>query len=237
VAKFANDYAQKEVARLIPWPFDYAGTRHRGRNSEVNHHGEIRVLIGAPMRFVGIAENSPHFLEKCLAEALTSMVSAARERFKFYGMVYTQEDEIAWRQTEFGNRIGVLLEPRKRYLKFLRFVDSCDAVITLPRFSILGRITFIAAALGKPGIFTDNIELNRRLYPGSLASSPVDEKLRNLVHGLLCGLLSLGPVARFLPDAQAAQEIGNFSGNAAKVREMLCAEYSNQKHALLPNCQ
>jgi hypothetical protein len=41
----------------------------------------------------------------------------------------------------------------------------------------------------------------------------------------------LGLVERFLPDAQAAQEIGNFSGNALKVREMLGAA------ALLPNCR
>ena len=139
-------------------------------------------------------------------------------------MVYTQEDETAWRQTGFGSRIGAMLEPRKDYVQFLRFLGNCDAVLTLPRFGVLGRITFIAAALGKPGIFTENVELSRRLYPHSLVESAIDEQLRDRVRDLLFGLLDLGPLEPFLPDIPAAQEVGDFAGNAAKVRELLAAK-------------
>ncbi len=220
-ANFANDCAQAPVAKVIPWPFDYAETRRRGHPKR-NHSTEtIRILLGVPLRFVGIAANAPPFLEQCFADALMAIPQSASNRFKFYGMVYTKEDEIAWRQTGFGSLISVVLEPRKNYLRFLRFLGHCDAVITLPRFSVLGRITFLAAALGKPGIFTENVELSRRLYPHSLVESSTDEKLRDKVRELLFGLLNLGSIKPFLPDIPAAQKVGDFGGNAARVREML----------------
>jgi hypothetical protein len=219
-ANFVNSYAQEEVAKIIPWPFDYAQTRHLGHRDS-NPGGAIRILIGVPLRFVGMAENAPFFLEDCLSEALAAMPPSERVRYKFYGMAYTKEDQVAWQRESFGRKIGAVLEPRKSYVKFLRFVGNCHAVITLPRVGVLGRITFIAAALGKPGIFTDNIELSRRLYPGSLVSSPMDKKLQDLTSDLLHGLANLGPLERFLPDIAATKEVGNFAGNAARVRAML----------------
>jgi hypothetical protein len=223
-ANFADECAQAPVAKVIPWPFDYAETRRRGRPRRNRRPETIRILLGVPLRFVGIAANAPPFLEQCFAEALAALPPAARNRFQFYAMVYTQEDETAWRQTGFGQRLEVVLEPRKNYVHFLRFLGNCDAVLTLPRFSVLGRITFLAAALGKPGIFTENVELSRRLYPRSLVESATDEQLRDRVRDLLFGLLDLGPLEPFLPDIPAAQEVGDFAGNAAKVRELLAAK-------------
>lgn len=223
-ANFADECAQAPVAKVIPWPFDYAETRRRGRPKRNRHPETIRILLGVPLRFVGIAANAPPFLEQCFAEALAALPPEARNRFQFYGMVYTQEDETAWRQTGFGSRIGAMLEPRKNYVQFLRFLGNCDAVLTLPRFSVLGRITFIAAAQDKPGIFTENVELSRRLYPHSLVESATDEQLRDRVRDLLLGLLDLGPLEPFLPDIPAAQEVGDFAGNAAKIRELLGAK-------------
>lgn len=223
-ANFADECAQAPVAQVIPWPFDYGVTRRRGLPKRNRRTETIRILVGVPLRFVGIAANGPHFLEQCLAEALAALPPSARNRFRFYGMVYTKEDEAAWRQNGFGRRIGAVLEPRKNYVQFLRFLGKCDAVLTLPRFGVLGRITFIAAALGKPGIFTENVELSRRLYPHSLVESSTDEQLREKVRDLLYGLLNLGPLAPFLPDVPAAQEVGDFTGNAAKVRELLAAK-------------
>ncbi len=224
VANFADECAQARVAKVIPWPFDYAETRRRGRPKRNRHPETIRILLGVPLRFAGIAANAPPFLEQCFVEALGALPAELRNRFRFYGMVYTQEDETAWRQTGFGSRIGAMLEPRKDYVQFLRFLGNCDAVLTLPRFGVLGRITFIAAALGKPGIFTENVELSRRLYPHSLVESAIDEQLRDRVRDLLFGLLDLGPLEPFLPDIPAAQEVGDFAGNAAKVRELLAAK-------------
>jgi hypothetical protein len=224
IANFADDYAQAPVAQVIPWPFNYSETKRLGQNSNRGDTDEIRILIGVPLRFVGIAENAPHFIEECLSQVLATLPPYGRNRFKFFGMVYTKEDEIAWRETGFGRQLGVVLEPKKSYVKFLRFVGSCAAVISLPRFRILGRITFIAAALDKPGIFTGNVQLNRQLYLRSLISNPTDERLRDLLRELFLGLLELGPLKGFLPDSKKVQEVGDYVGNGAKVREILCSK-------------
>ena len=219
-AAFANKLAEAAVARLIPWSFDYAATRRLGEKG-AGEPPKIRVLLGVPLRFQGIAKNDPQFLEDCVAEALALMSPADRQRFQFFGMVYTREDEQAWRRSGFGKQFGAILAPKKFYPKFLRFLGSCDAVLTLPRFSVLGRIAFLTAALGKPGIFTSNVELHRRLYPGSLVTHATDENLRWLVQELLFSLLHRGSLSHFQPDQKAAQEIGDFADNAARLRQML----------------
>jgi hypothetical protein len=219
-AIFANELAEAAVARVIPWSFDYAATRRLGEKG-AGKSPKIRVLLGVPLRFQGIAQNDPQFLEDCVAEALAFMSPADRQRFQFYGMVYTREDERAWRRSGFGKQFGAILAPKRFYPKFLRFLGSCAAVLTLPRFSVLGRIAFLAAALEKPGIFTSNVELHRRLYPGSLVTHSTDENLRLLVRELLQGLAGQGSLERFLPDNEATRKIGDFNTNASCLRETL----------------
>lgn len=221
VASFANSLAVGEVAKVIPWPFDYEATRRLCQKRKIKSRAHLNVMIGAPLRFGGIADNEPHFLEKCLVDALAQISGTDRKRFKFHGFVYTGEDKDTWHKTQFGKSIGAVLEPRMSYKNFLRFVGNCDAVIQLSRFGILGRITYISAALGTPGIFTDNVELNHRLYSNSLVRTPSDEKLRCLVRDLLFGLLGFQSLDRFLPNSDAAREVGNFTKNALKVRNYL----------------
>ncbi len=219
-AAFADELAGAQVARVIPWSFDYAATRSLGQTVSAAG-GPVRVLLGVPLRFEGIAANEPHFLENCVAQALSLMSSSERARFQFFGMVYTRADAQAWRQSGFGRQIGAVLTPKRLYTRFLRFLGSCDAVLTLPRFSVLGRIAFLAAALAKPGIFTSNVELHRRLYPGSLVQDSTDENLPGLVTNLLLGLAGRGPLENFRPDIAAAREIGDFAANAARLRQSL----------------
>jgi hypothetical protein len=219
-AVFADQLAEAAVARVMPWSFYYAVTRRLGGKG-AGKPPKIRVLLGVPLRFQGIAKNDPHFLEDCVAEALALISPADRQRFQFFGMVYTREDERAWRRSDFGRQLGTVLVPKRFYPRFLRFLGSCDAVLTLPRFSVLGRIAFLAAALGKPGIFTSNVELHRRLYPGSLVTHSTDENLRGLVQELFFSLVHQDSRTRFQPDLNAAQEIGDFTGNATRLRQML----------------
>lgn len=221
-ADFANELAGGEVATVIPWPFDYETTRRLGlqdRRPAVPH--SIKVLIGVPLRFVGIAANAPAFLEDCLAGALETLPPTDRKRFHFFGMVYTKDDALAWRQSGFGRKIDVTLEPKKFYIPFLRFLGDCDAVITLPRFTVLGRIAFLAAALGKPGIFTANVDLHRRLYPHSLVASSTASELKESVRDLLTELAGDQMAARFLPDAAAARDVGNFAHNRTVMQRLL----------------
>jgi hypothetical protein len=219
-AVFVNQLAEDEVAQVIPWSFDYTATRTLGK-METGKPGKIRVVLGVPLRFQGIAANEPSYLEACVAEALALMSPAERQRFQFLGMVYTRDDKQAWEASAFGQQIGAVLVSKMLYPRFLRFLGSCDAVLTLPRFSVLGRIAFLAAALGKPGIFTNNVDLHRRLYPGSLVESCTDKNLRGLVHQLLLGLTGLNSLERFRPDHAVAQKIGDFAANASRLREIL----------------
>jgi hypothetical protein len=122
---------------------------------------------------------------------------------------------------QFGRQIEAKLEHKMSYKKFIQFVGNCDAVIQLSRFGVLGRMTFISASLKKPGIFTENVELNKCLYPNSLVKSPSDSKLLELVYELITGLSNSKSIDHFMPDNEAAQGIGNYRENAAKVRALL----------------
>ena len=120
---------------------------------------------------------------------------------------------------------------RRGYRSFLRFVGECDGVINLTAGSILGRITFLAAALGRPGIFSDNSQLNARLYPGSVVAMFDTVRLRELVRAMLLGLDSTTIVThqRLLPSPSAAAEVGDFAANRLRLSEIL--EGSPPPHA------
>ena len=220
VAEFADHCAEANVAEIIPWPFNYHEIRRLGG---INHkqRNYFNILIGAPLRFAGIACNAPDHLEESIADVLCQMDEEERNKFKFYAFVYTDEDKASWHKSRFGERIGVKLIPRMRYTKFLKFLTQCDAVIQLLSINALGRITYISAALGKPGIFTRNIGLSQYLYPNSLVSNPTDNNLRGRVELLLNGFLS-GKIADcFWPDTVATQSMGDFNKNAGTLRSFL----------------
>src|SRR6185436_7082470 len=82
--------------------------------------------------------------------------------------------------------------------------------------SVLGRITFLAAALDKPGLFTANSEINTRLYPGSVVPLLAPAPLRDALTALLRGLVEGNVPARFMPDSTATRAAGDFSANAAR---------------------
>jgi hypothetical protein len=221
VANFADSIAQAKVARVIPWPFDYLNTIRLGQGRLFDSHQNINILIGAPLRFHGIAENSPCFLKECILQSLEEMSESVRRRFRFHAFLYTGEDKKLWRRSKFGSKIGVTLQPKMNYSKFLRFVGGCQAVIQVSKFSILGRLTFIAAALGKPGVFSANSELNRRLYPNALVDNPMDQLLREKTNELLHGLAENTGFLPFLPDLQATKAAGDFRRNAALLNHVL----------------
>ncbi len=221
VRSFADGLAEADVAKVVPWPFDYRSIRRIGPATPGRSRRKIRVLIGIPLRFHGLANNRPELLERCLADAMKELSAAERGRFSFHGFVYTREDRQRWKSTGFGRALDAILERSKSYKGFVRFVAGCDAVINLSAVSVLGRNTFISAALGKPGIFSDNVDLNKRLYPGALVRHSADEALRTKVHDLLHGLLRGAPDRKFLPDEGAVRSIGDYSRNAAVVRTLL----------------
>jgi hypothetical protein len=84
---------------------------------------------------------------------------------------------------------------------------------------VLGRITFLAAAVGRPGIFSDNSELNARLYPASIVAMFDTVGLRELLGIMLHGLGGMAE-SRLMPSAEVAAEVGDFAANRARLREI-----------------
>ena len=218
---FADDLAGAEVARVMPWPFDYGAVRRIAGKTSKHNPGRIRVLLGAPLRFDGIADNDPARLERCVVEALATLSGADRTRFDFHGFVYTTRDARLWRETGFGRAVNITLERTRGYKPFIRFMASCDAVISLAAVTALGRNTFMAAALGKPGIFSRRAALGRKLYPAALVESPDDAALPGMLAALFADLAA-GEIGKsFLPDDAAARAVGDYCKNAEAMRRLL----------------
>jgi len=209
----------KKRATLIPWPFDYANVH---RLSQAREKGAgIKVLLQVPVRFCGLTQNFPFFLKGVLADVWQSLPRSAQSRLSFHTFVYTPEDREAFSSSGFADGLPVILEEKRNYMAFVRLVAQCAAVVNLTAGSILGRVTFLAAALGKPGIFSDNCELNSALYPGSVVALLDIQPLRELLTELLRGLTEDNyACSRLLPCQRSATEIGDFAANREHIRDL-----------------
>jgi hypothetical protein len=224
---FCDGLIGHERATIIPWPYDLAATQKLGRDS-VRGSGRHKILVQAPMSFHDIVQNHPFVLKGVLLDVWQELPSALREKLTFHTFVYNSSDLEKYKSSEFANGLPFVLERRRAYRSFVRFLGECDGVINLTSGSILGRITFLAAALGRPGIFSDNSLLNARLYPGSGVAMFDTVRLRELVGAMLRGLanggLSSGTIdSRLLPSPSAAAEIGDFQANQVRLREIVAA--------------
>lgn len=219
---FCDGLIGRERAMIIPWPYDLAATQKLGRNSG-RDFGRHRILVQAPMSFHDIVQNHPFVLKGVLLDVWRELPSALREKLTFHTFVYNSTDLERYTSSEFGKGLPFVLEGKRSYRSFVRFLGECDGVINLTAGSILGRITFLAAALGRPGIFSDNSQLNARLYPGSGVAMFDTVRLRELVGAMLRGLAKGTIDARLLPSSSAAAEIGDFQANQARLREILAA--------------
>ena len=121
-----------------------------------------------PLRFTGTAKNHPLELKAALLEAIAPLPAADRERLRFHSFVYEDRDRQAFEDARFADGLSIVLEARRPYGAFVRFLASCDAVVNITASSVLGRITFLAAALGKPGVFSTNAHLNTELISATV---------------------------------------------------------------------
>jgi len=222
---FCDGLIGHERATVIPWPYDLAATQKLGRDS-VRDSGRNKILVQAPMSFHDIAQNHPFVLKGVLLDLWQELPSLLREKLTFHTFLYNSTDVEKYKSSEFAKGLPFVLERKRGYRSFVRFLGECDGVINLTSGSILGRITFLAVALGRPGIFSDNSPLNARLYPGSGVAIFDMVRLRELVGAMLRGLanggLSNGGVdARLLPSLSAAAEIGDFPANQERLRDLL----------------
>jgi hypothetical protein len=220
---FCDGLIGHERAAIIPWPYDLAATQKLRRDS-VRGSGRHKILVQAPMSFHDIVQNHPFVLKGVLLDVWQELPSALRERLSFHTFVYNSTDLERYKSSEFSQGLPFVLEGKRSYRSFVRFLGECDGVINLTSGSILGRITFLAAALGRPGIFSDNSPLNARLYPGSGVAMFDTVRLRELVSVILLGLANGNIDQRFLPSPSAAAEIGDFPANQTRLREIVAAD-------------
>ncbi len=224
--RFCDGLIGHDRATVIPWPYDLTTTQKLGRGfdrSSGRDSGRYKILVQAPMSFHDIVQNHPFVLKSVLRDVWQELPSALREKITFHTFIYSSTDVEKYKSSEFAKGLPFLLEKKRGYRSFVRFLGECDGVINLTAGSILGRITFLAAALGRPGIFSDNSPLNTRLYPGSGVAMFDTVRLRELVGVMLQGLANDTADARLLPSRFAAAETGDFPANQARLREILAA--------------
>jgi len=223
LARFYDGLMGEPRARVVPWPFDYAAVRDLGSTpaGQQDRTGAIHVLLNVPLRFTGVAQNHPFVLKAALLDAIAPLPAADRERLRFHTFVYEDGDRKAFDETRFAHGLSIAIEPRRPYGAFVRFLASCDAVVNITASSVLGRVTFLAAALGKPGLFSANAHLNTELYPSATVPQLEPGTLRDGLSGLIRGVLAGETPPAFMPDEAAARRVGDFAANAATFRRLV----------------
>ncbi len=219
---FCDGLIGRERATIIPWPYDLAATQKLGENS-TRDPGRHKILVQAPMCFHDTVQNHPFVLKAILLDLWQELPSSFRDKISFHTFIYNFTDIELYSSTEFAKGLPFVLEGKRGYRSFVRFLAECDGVINLTAGSILGRITFLSAALGRPGIFSDNSELNGHLYPNSGVAMFDTVCLRSLVSAMLNGLRTGQMDARLHPSASAAAGIGNFVANQKRLQEIVAA--------------
>jgi hypothetical protein len=220
VAAYCDGLIDEERAVVIPWPFHHRQVVELGEGGEEQRGGDaLRVLLNVPTRFVGLGQNEPFVVKAVLQELMRA--DPAGPRLDLRTFVYTRQDRERFREAGYAADFPIRLERKMGYRAFVRLVAGCDAVVNLTGGNVLGRITYLAAALGKPGVFSENAELNHALYGQALAAPGDAERLRELLGELLSGLRRGSAAPRFLPDSAVAARVGDFHENSRRFREIL----------------
>ena len=213
---FCDGLIGAERTVVIPWPYNFAATQKLGsvRDAKRTPIADLstarKILVQVPMSFHDIVQNHPFVLKAVLQDVWQGLPSTLRGRISFHTFIYNATDVEKYKQSEFAKGLPFVLEAKRGYRSFVRFLGECDGVINLTAGSILGRITFLAAALGRPGIFSDNSQLNEQLYPGSCVAMFDTVRLRELVRAMLSSQNDGKFDPRLLPSSAAEAEIGNF---------------------------
>ena len=219
---FCDGLIGHERATVIPWPYDLAATQKLGQTSQRNSRAR-KILVQVPMSFHDVVQNHPFVLKSILLDLWSELPAAPREQLTLHTFVYNSTDLARYHSSGFAEGLPFVLEGKRGYRSFVRFLAECDGVVNLTAGSILGRVTFLAAALGRPGIFSDNSQLNQRLYPGSTVAMFDTVRLRELLRAMLLGVANGATDQRLLPSSASAADIGDFPANQARLRQILAA--------------
>jgi hypothetical protein len=217
---FCDGLIGRDRATTIPWPYDLTATQNLARGTG-RDSGKHKILVQVPMSFHDIVQNHPFVLKGVLLDIWQDLPVALREKITFHTFVYNSTDVARYKSSEFARGLPFVLEGKRGYRSFVRFLAECDGVINLTSGSILGRITFLSAALGRRGIFSDNSQFNVRLYPKSCVAMFDTLRLRELAGAMLSGLFDGSLSPHLAPSSSAAAEIGDFAANRDRLREIM----------------
>ena len=221
IADFYNGLIGEDRVRVIPWPFDYEAVRKSAHSRPPKANHRWKIILNVPLRFGGKVQNYPFALKAILLDVLADFPEAQLQTLSFHSFVYNKEDSAAFHSSGFGEGLPLILERKRSFASFVQFVSECDAVINLTAANILGRVSFIAAALDKPAILSGNADINLRLYPKAVVRLLDTQQMRIAIGDLLTSLLQGSTANRFLPDHEATRAIGDFSANARSFESML----------------
>jgi hypothetical protein len=222
---FCDGMIGSDRAVVVPWPYDLAAAQELGRKAR-RVAGRHKILVQAPMSFHDVVQNHPFILKSVLLDVWQELPAPLRENISFHTFIYDPVDVQRYDSSDFARGLPFVREGKLGYRAFVRFLAGCDGVINLTAGSVLGRITFLSAALGRPGIFSDNSQLNKRLYPGSTVAMFDTVRLRELVRAMLHGLEGDKFDERLLPSAAMAGEVGDFAANRARLRGIVSESIS-----------
>jgi hypothetical protein len=222
---FCDGLIGQERSVMIPWPYDLAATQKLGSGIDrkivrAPDSATHKILVQIPMCFHDIVLNHPFVLKSVLLDIWQELPSALRDRITFHTFVYNATDRERYHASRFADGLPFALEGKRGYRSFVRLLAECDGIINLTAGSILGRVTFLSAALDRPGIFSDNSWLNAKLYPGATVAMFDTVRLRDLVRAMLLGLGKGTVDQRLLPSQTAAAEIGDLSRNREALRRI-----------------
>ena len=221
IRQFCDGLIGFSKAKMFFWPFNLEQTLNSIHQSRRLNTDKINILLNCPLRFVGPTQNYPFVIKSILMDILNKLPNESRGKITFHTYIYTEEDKKQFHASNYSNDFPVKLRQKQSYRSFLNFINSCDAIINLTIGTILGRVTFISAALNKPGLFSNNSDVNTRLYPTSSISILNVEELRNKLASLLLGLSTNKIKKEFFPSKSEIARLGDFKKNSEKVRVLL----------------
>ena len=221
IRQFCDGLIGFSKAKIIPWPFSLTQTLNSIHQSSRLNTDKINILLNCPLRFVGPTQNYPFVIKSILMDILNKLPNESRGKITFHTYIYTAGDKKQFKSLDFSKDFPIKLRQKQSYRSFLNFINSCDAIINFTVGTILGRVTFISAALNKPGLFSNNSDVNTRLYPTSSISILNVEELRNKLASLLLGLSTNKIKKEFFPSKSEIARLGDFKKNSEKVRVLL----------------
>jgi len=221
VKEYFNQYTLNQEIKVLNWPFDCQTINKIMRQSSGKKKNTIDILINTPLKFTEYNEFSPFLIKDLLIKAIKSLDEKVSKKIILHSFTYSTADKQEFVRSNFDQDFPIKLQKKTSFKKFILLLNQFDIVINFTSKGILGRITFLSAALKKPGIFSDNNELNLKLYPHSCISNNDHSKIIMAIKELLENIATDNISNQFLPDSKAVSHLGDFSRNSIEFRKLL----------------